>query len=122
MDMIADILLVAGALGAGFYCYVLARRLTKFNDLENGVGGAVAVLSAQVDDLTRMLAAAQSTASDSSQSLTALTERAEDAARKLELLVASLHDLPEAGQRSDPDDEPIVEPVFTRRRVNERGH
>lgn len=122
MDMIADILLVAGALGAGFYCYVLARRLTKFNDLENGVGGAVAVLSAQVDDLTRMLAAAQSTASDSSQSLTVLTERAEDAARKLELLVASLHDLPEVKPAEDPDADPIVEPVFTRHRVNERGH
>ena len=50
MDVIADILLVAGALGAGFYCYILARRLSRFNDLENGVGGAVAVLSAQVDD------------------------------------------------------------------------
>ena len=43
MEMVADILLVAGALGAGFYCYILARRLSRFNDLENGVGGAVAV-------------------------------------------------------------------------------
>ena len=50
MDLIADILLVAGALGAGFYCFILGRRLNRFNDLENGVGGAVAVLSAQVDD------------------------------------------------------------------------
>ena len=47
MNLIADILLVAGALGAGIYCFVLARRLSKFNDLESGVGGAVAVLSAQ---------------------------------------------------------------------------
>ncbi|HBT01357.1 MAG TPA: hypothetical protein DEB47_16175, partial [Citreicella sp.] len=58
MDLIADILLAAGALGAGFYCFVLSRRLTRFTDLEQGVGGAVAVLSAQVDDLTRTLAAA----------------------------------------------------------------
>ncbi len=57
--MIADILLVAGALGAGFYCFILARRLTKFTDLENGVGGAVAVLSAQVDDLGKTLNLAQ---------------------------------------------------------------
>ena len=49
VEMIADVLLVAGALGAGVYCYVLARRLSRFNDLETGVGGAVAVLSAQVD-------------------------------------------------------------------------
>ena len=53
MELVADILLVAGALGAGVYCFVLARRLNRFNALEKGVGGAVAVLSAQVDDLTK---------------------------------------------------------------------
>jgi hypothetical protein len=112
MEVIADILLVAGALGAGFYCYILARRLTRFTDLENGVGGAVAILSAQVDDLTRTLEAAQTSAGDSSRSLTDLTERAEDVARRLELLVASMHDLPE---KSAPPPKPeSAEPVFIR--------
>ena len=76
MDIIADILLAAGAIGAGIYCYVLGRRLNRFNDLENGVGGAVAVLSAQVDDLTKTLSAAQNTASVSAETLTELTVRA----------------------------------------------
>jgi len=96
MDMIADILLVAGALGAGFYCFVLARRLSRFNDLESGVGGAVAVLSAQVDDLTKTLSAAQSTAANSTQSLQETSGRAEAVAKKLELMMASMHDLPTA--------------------------
>lgn len=96
MELIADILLVAGALGAGLYCHVLARRLSRFNDLEKGVGGAVAVLSAQVDDLTRTLRAAQSAAHGSADSLEALTGRAEGVAKRLELLLASMHDLPEA--------------------------
>ena len=108
MELIADILLVAGALGAGFYCYVLARRLSRFNDLETGVGGAVAVLSAQVDDLTRTLAAAQATAQGSTASLDVLTGRAEGVAKRLELLVASMHDLPEAAQ------EEVEEPMFVR--------
>ncbi len=95
MDLIADILLVAGALGAGFYCHVLAKRLNRFNDLEKGVGGAVAVLSAQVDDLTRTLRDAQTTANGSMESLDGLTGRAEDVAKRLELLVASMHDLDE---------------------------
>ena len=109
MDLIADILLVAGALGAGFYCFVLARRLTRFTDLENGVGGAVAVLSAQVDDLSKTLATAQETAGESAESLEQLTGRAEDVARRLELLVASMHDLPAQGthattpQNAPPD-------------------
>ena len=102
--MIADILLVAGALGAGVYCFVLARRLARFNDLENGVGGAVAVLSAQVDDLTRTLAAAQSTASSSTATLDGLTERAEGVAKRLELLVASMHDLPDPSSPSEPSE------------------
>lgn len=98
MEYIADILLVSGALGAGFYCFVLARRLSRFNDLEKGVGGAVALLSSQVDDLTKTLTAAQQVADSSTSSLDGLTVRAEDVAKRLELLVASLHDLPDAEQ------------------------
>lgn len=94
MELIADILLVAGALGAGIYCFVLARRLRRFNDLETGVGGAVAVLSVQVDDLTTTLEVAQGAAGSSAETLSELTERAEAAAKRLELLVASMHDLP----------------------------
>ncbi|MCH2093583.1 MAG: DUF6468 domain-containing protein [Rhodobacteraceae bacterium] len=112
MNLIADILLVAGALGAGFYCYILARRLSRFTDLEKGVGGAVAVLSAQVDDLNKALKSAQATADTSTGSLKDMTERAEDVARRLELMVASMHDLP-----SDPPDSSDTqqeEPVFVR--------
>ncbi len=95
MQLVADIFLGAGALGAGLYCLVLARRLKRFNDLEQGVGGAVAVLSSQVDELNGSLSAAQSAAQTSNQSLTELTERAEAVASRLELIMASMHDLPE---------------------------
>ena len=128
MELIADILLAAGALGAGFYCFVLGRRLNRFNDLEKGVGGAVAVLSAQVDDLTRTLAAAQATAARSAQTLTELAERAEETSRRLELQMASLHDIPPPASRTAP--QPAVapkppepkkagEPMFTRHRKTE---
>lgn len=96
MDLIADILLAAGALGAGFYCFVLSRRLKKFNDLEKGVGGAVAVLSSQVDDLNKSLKDAQAISNGSSQALQQLTGRAESVAQRLELMMASMHDVPEA--------------------------
>ena len=104
MTLIADILLVAGALGASVYCYVLAQRLKRFNDLEHGVGGAVAVMSAQVDDMTKTLAAARETTGKSNDALEALTKRAEDAAKRLELMLASLHDLP-----ADPPPPPAAE-------------
>lgn len=110
MDLIADILLAAGAFGAGFYCIVLSRRLSKFTDLEKGVGGAVAVLSAQVDDLTRTLQQAQTTANMSTMSLDSLTDRAETVAKRLELMVASMHDLPHNSAASEPAARPEIVP------------
>lgn len=95
MAFISDILLAAGAFGAAIYCYVLAARLKRFSTLESGMGGAIAVLSAQVDDMTRALDRARGAATGSAASLEALTGRAEAAAARLELLLASLHDLPE---------------------------
>lgn len=109
LTMIADMLLVAGALGAGLYCFVLSRRLRKFNDLEQGVGGAVAVLSSQVDDLTQTLKSAQTAAVHSTDSLSELTERAEGVSRRLEMMMASMHDLPDVtapSQSSAPDVQP----------------
>jgi hypothetical protein len=94
MTLIADILMISGAFGAGIYCYVLAARLRKFTTLENGMGGAIAVLSAQVDDMTRVLEAARNSATGSVASLSDVAGRAEAAAKRLELLLATMHDLP----------------------------
>lgn len=104
MNLIADILLVAGALGAAFYCMILSRRLSRFTDLEKGVGGAVAVLSAQVDDMTRTMDQTRAAASTSVDKLKDLTDRAEAAAKRLELLIASLHDLPAPTGKPEPAD------------------
>lgn len=112
MSQIADILLIAGAFGAALYCFVLARRLRRFNDLEKGVGGAVAVLSAQVDDMSRMLERAQDAAQSSTHRLEELTERADTVSRQLELMVASMHDIPDARVPARPD---RGGPVFVRR-------
>ncbi len=95
MQTIADILLAAGALGAAFYCIVLARRLRRFTELDSGMGGAIAVFSAQVDDLTRALEAARGAAQGSVGTLEERTRRAEEAAARIELLLAAMHDLPD---------------------------
>ncbi|GGE10353.1 hypothetical protein SAMN05421774_102207 [Gemmobacter megaterium] len=101
MELIADVFLAAGAFGAAVYCFVLQRRLRRFTQLESGMGGAIAVLSAQVDDLTKALATARGAANDSTGRLETLTVRADSLAARLELLVSSLHDLPEAEDRGD---------------------
>lgn len=93
MGFVADILMTAGTFGVAVYCFVLAGRLRKFSTLESGMGGAIAVLSAQVDDLTRALARARETANDSAVTLEGLTGRAESVAARLEVLLASMHDM-----------------------------
>lgn len=121
--MIADVLLMAGSFGAAIYCYVLSARLKRFTTLESGMGGAIAVLSAQVDDMTVALEQARGAANGSATSLEALTARGETVARKLELLVASLHDLPEPGPvEPRPQPEAVAEDAerrlrFVRRRA-----
>lgn len=105
MQLIADILSIAAAFAAAIYCYVLAARLTRFSTLETGMGGAIAVLSAQVDDMTCALRHASATAAGSATSLETLTGRAENVAAKLELLMASMHDLPEVADSLPPDED-----------------
>lgn len=96
MTLIADILLLAATLAAAVYCYVLAGRLRRFTALETGMGGAIAVLSGQVDEMTRALEKAQQVAGQSGQRLAVLTSRAEELSTRLELMVASMHDIPAA--------------------------
>lgn len=123
MKIIADILLIAGALGAAVYCIILSRKLRNFTDLEKGVGGAIAVLSLQVDEMTKALEDAQGSAKTSAESLIKLTGRAEGAARRLELLVASMHDIPEEQKTVPPqkNETEISEPLFfsNRTRIHE---
>jgi hypothetical protein len=117
MELIADILMVAGTFGAAVYCSVLAARLKRFSTLESGMGGAIAVLSAQVDDMTKALEMARNAATGSASTLEALTSRAETAAARLELMLASLHDLPSAPQTADTGKDADRRLRFTRRRA-----
>ena len=117
MSLIADILMIAGALGAAAYCLVLSRRLSRFADLENGVGGAIAALSAQVEDMTGALNRANDAAASSTGSLDGLTTRAEKVAIRLELLVASMHDIPEEAATPPPSETVAGAALFQSRRT-----
>ena len=116
MAFLSDLFLFAAALGAGFYCLILSRRLKRFSGLETGMGGAIAVLSAQVDDLTRMLDQARAAAQGSADRLEERTRRAEAAARQLELMLAALHDLPQPDP-ADTESEGARRRRFVRRRA-----
>jgi hypothetical protein len=120
MEIIADILMMAGTFGAAIYCYVLSNRLKKFTALESGMGSAIAVLSVQVDDMTRALEGARGAAHAQADGLRAQTARAEAVAAQLELLMASLHDLPKPNEAAEADWSGEAERKlrFTRRRAH----
>jgi len=107
----SDILLGAGTIGVIIWCVILARRIANINSLDTGVGGAIAVLSAQVDDMTKALTAAQAAAASSGASIVEVTSRAEAISKRLELLVAALHDLPDDVPAPAPASASKVEPL-----------
>ena len=119
MNLISDVLLSAGAFGAAIYCFVLSARLKKLTALESGMGGAIAVLSVQVDDMTKALQKAGGAANGSAASLDGLATRAEAAAARIELLLAAMYDLPDPApvpQGAAPAADRA--PRFVRRRTN----
>lgn len=87
MDLIADSLLIGGAIAAAFYCWVLSVRVRSLKDLDKGLGGAIAGLSKQVDDMQTALKAAKSVSEGSKVELEALAERAERASEQLRHLL-----------------------------------
>jgi len=116
----ADILLGMGAFGAAIYCFVLSRRLTRLSSIDNGLGGAIAVLSTQVDEMNRALGDTRAGSEDAAARLQDLTREAATLMGDLEVMMAACHDIerpaPAAPAPDGPGDAADV-PVFgTRRR------
>lgn len=106
-DMFSDIFLGGAAIAAAIYCLVLSRKLSRLRGLDQDLGGAIAILSQQVDEMTHALENAQKSADASSTELSDVAGRAEAASSKLEMLISSLHDLPEIGAKTSP--QPVAE-------------
>jgi hypothetical protein len=92
MGLIADVLLIAGALGAALYCMILARRIKSLSRLDTGLGGAISALSKQVDEIQASVKTATQASGASMKDLMEVTGRAEIAAGRLELLLSTVHE------------------------------
>jgi len=129
LPLIADVLLLAAAMGAAFYCMILSRRLARLNSVDKGLGGAIAVLSAQVDDLTKALSDAQRGSEATAERLASLVSEAETMANDIEEILAVSHDYnaspdTDVSKRRTREAEPADDfapttPVFRRRVVQE---
>ncbi|MEM7615892.1 MAG: hypothetical protein AAF245_12640 [Pseudomonadota bacterium] len=105
MELIADGLLIAAAGVSALYCYILSRRLTALRSMDQGLGGAIAGLSARVEQTKASLADTKATTSGLSRELSSVTARAEIAAGRLELLLATLHEQSEEARDAHVPDE-----------------
>src|SRR6056297_2739084 len=102
----ADALLILASLGAAVFCLILSRRLSRLSSIDNGLGGAIAVLSAQVDDMNRALSEMKSGTQTSAQKLEALNREAQQLAEELELMLSTSHDLAPPEAPADDSDAP----------------
>lgn len=91
----ADILMIAASVGAAVYCMILSRRLSRLTSFDKGIGGAIAVLSAQVDEMKAALAEAKAGSEGAGHHLRDLVRQARDISGELELMIAACHDFAE---------------------------
>lgn len=90
MSFIADGLLIAGALTAAFYCWILSVRVKGLKDLDTGLGAAIASLSSQVNEMQTALKKTQAATGASISEMESLADRAETAANQLRLMLATV--------------------------------
>lgn len=98
---LSDVLLALAAFGAGLYCFVLSRRILRLSRMDEGVGGAIASLSAQVDEMQALLTQTRKAMEKARSDLQETTQKAVEIGQELELLIAACHDLEPAPPRAD---------------------
>lgn len=92
MSFIADGLLLAGALTAAFYCWILSVRVKGLKDLDTGLGSAIAALSNQVNEMQKALKSTQAVTGASISEMENLADRAEAASNQLRMMLAAVEE------------------------------
>jgi hypothetical protein len=92
---LADSLMIAASAGAAIYCLILSRRLARLTSFDTGIGGAIAVLSVQVDEMKAALGEAKAGTDGAGRHLQDLVRQARDISGELELMIAACHDFAE---------------------------
>ncbi len=95
MNYGADILVIFASLGAMCYCIILSRRLNRLTSFDKGLGGAIAVMSSQVDEMKAALHEAKAGSDGAGKQLHDLVHQAREISAELEMMIAACHDFAE---------------------------
>lgn len=117
MDLIADLLLIAAAVGAAFYCFTLSRRLSALNSAEGGIGQAIAALSEQVARLEDTLEGSRARAEEIDGRLRETIERAERLESALSTVATRPSVTPAGPATPPPPPRTEAQPASFRRRL-----
>ena len=93
IDTISDILLIGGALGLAFYCWILSRRLKALGRSDEGLGATLKDLGERIEALRRTTDAATEEAASAGTRLAALIEEADRHEGELAVILAGLTDM-----------------------------
>lgn len=85
VQTIMDTGIIAGSVILMVFCFVLTRRLRRLNDLEDGLGAAIAIMSAEVDRLEKSVRAARQEALEAGKTLAAQVQQAQSERAKWDL-------------------------------------
>lgn len=129
IEIVSDMLLVAGAFGLALYCWILSRRLARLSRSDEGLGATISALSEQVEALQSTASRATAEAQSTTERLAALVEEAEKREGELSIMLASLSDIDDlafaSAQRAEAATAPPVEEppaaVFASSRRSLRG-
>jgi hypothetical protein len=119
----ADILVILASLGAMGYCMVLSRRLNRLTSFDKGLGGAIAVMSSQVDEMKAALREAKAGSDGAGKQLHDLVHQARDISTELEMMIAACHDFAEeaiAAQTTERDEPAPIAPPSEPEQFTER--
>ncbi|MBF9042655.1 hypothetical protein HKCCE4037_04915 [Rhodobacterales bacterium HKCCE4037] len=106
----ADFLVILASLGAMGYCIVLSRRLNRLTSFDKGLGGAIAVMSSQVDEMKAALHEAKAGSDGEGKQLSELVHQARDISTELEMMIAACHDFAEDALAIQDRTRPTPEP------------
>lgn len=69
VEYVFQAVLIVASVGLAVFCLTLSRRLRGLNDLETGLGGAIAIMAAEVDRLEVAMRTARDDATAASEAL-----------------------------------------------------
>lgn len=74
---ILQLVVAIASTGLAWFCIVLARRLRRLNDLEVGLGGAIAVMAAEIERLEKAIRLARDEAMTAGKALSVEIDKAQ---------------------------------------------